>query len=61
MAQLTISDHREGSLPVDTAAGDLVADTNEDQPALVPSWDVFSSQRRSSVLVFQNNQVEHSE
>ncbi|WP_026619941.1 type IV secretion system protein VirB1 (plasmid) [Ensifer sp. WSM1721] len=65
MAQLTISDNREGSIPVDTAAGDLVADTNEDliknQPAAVPSWDVFSSRRRSSILVFQNNQVEHSE
>jgi type IV secretion system protein VirB1 len=63
MAQLTIGDNGEGSLPVDTAVGDLVADTNEDlnQPAPVPSWDVFSSRRRSSVLVFQNNQVEYSE
>ncbi|RVQ10416.1 type IV secretion system protein VirB1, partial [Sinorhizobium meliloti] len=27
----------------------------------VPSWDVFSSRRRSSVLVFQNSQMEQSE
>ena len=27
----------------------------------VPSWDVFRSRRRSSVLVFQNSQMEESE
>ncbi|WDZ80874.1 transglycosylase SLT domain-containing protein (plasmid) [Ensifer adhaerens] len=32
-----------------------------DQTVSVPSWDVFSSRRRSSVLVFQDNQMEESE
>ncbi|MCA1409031.1 lytic transglycosylase domain-containing protein [Ensifer sp. IC3342] len=33
----------------------------DDQVVSVPSWDVFKSRRRSSVLVFQNEQPEQSE
>ncbi|MBK5570021.1 lytic transglycosylase domain-containing protein [Ensifer sp. SSB1] len=32
-----------------------------DQTVSVPPWDVFSARRRSSVLVFQNSQMEQSE
>lgn len=32
-----------------------------DQTVSVPPWDVFSSRRTSSVLVFQNSQMEESE
>ncbi|MCA1439365.1 lytic transglycosylase domain-containing protein [Ensifer sp. IC4062] len=33
---------------------------SDDQVASVPSWDVFKSRRRSSVLVFQSEQPEQS-
>ncbi|WP_028003338.1 lytic transglycosylase domain-containing protein [Sinorhizobium meliloti] len=46
--------------PVDVAA-EKPGDRPVDERASVPSWDVFSSRRRSSVLVFQNSQMEQSE
>lgn len=65
MARLTIGDDGEGSRPVETITGDLAAQNNESptekQTAVVPSWDVFDSRRRSSVLVFQNKHMEHKE
>lgn len=65
MARLTISDDGERSGLVDTAAEVLAPAANENrtekQTAAVPSWDVFNSRRRSSVLVFQNKQMEHNE
>ncbi|MDW9736863.1 transglycosylase SLT domain-containing protein [Sinorhizobium meliloti] len=47
--------------PVDVAAEKPPGDRPVDERASVPSWDVFSSRRRSSVLVFQNSQMEQSE
>ncbi|MDW9539364.1 transglycosylase SLT domain-containing protein [Sinorhizobium meliloti] len=47
--------------PVDVAAEKRPGDRPVDERASVPSWDVFSSRRRSSVLVFQNSQMEQSE
>lgn len=64
IAQLTIGHDAEERGPADTAAEDLVAEANEDpikHAIAVPSWDVFNSRTRSSVLIFQNNQVEQSE
>lgn len=65
MARLTIGDDGEGSRPVGIVTGGLAAQNNksptEKQTAAVPSWDVFNSRRRSSVLVFQSKQMEHNE
>ncbi|WP_429809941.1 lytic transglycosylase domain-containing protein [Ensifer sp. B1-9] len=63
---LTIEDGgRERELneaPLVEAIGDAgKAEAQTDQTVSVPSWDVFSSRRRSSVLVFQNSQMEKSE
>lgn len=71
IARLTITDTGEGrgnddpvgSSPVDVVAE--VASENSEQKttaiASTPTWDVFNSRRGSSVLVFQNNQLEQSE
>ncbi len=71
IARLTITDTGEGRGTDDTvtsAAVDIVAEVvaeNSEQKATTiasaPTWDVFNSRRRSSVLVFQNNQMEQSE
>lgn len=71
IARLTITDTGEGRGTDDTVtstAADVVAEVvaeNTEQKitstAFAPSWDVFKSRRRSSVLVFQNNQMEQSE
>ncbi|MDX3977642.1 type IV secretion system protein VirB1 [Shinella sp.] len=71
MAQLTIGDTGEGrgngdppaSATVDVIA-EVVAENAEQETASIaaaPTWDVFKSRRRSSVLVFQNSQMEQSE
>lgn len=58
-------DGRERELneaPLVEAIGDARKDEAlADQTASVPSWDVFRSRRRSSVLVFQNSHMEESE
>lgn len=58
-------DGRERELneaPLVEAIGDSRKDEAlADQTVSVPSWDVFRSRRRSSVLVFQNSQMEESE
>ncbi|WPE24239.1 lytic transglycosylase domain-containing protein [Shinella zoogloeoides] len=71
IARLTIPDTGEGrgtDDPVATAPADVVAEVvaeNSEQTsttvASTPTWDVFNSWRGSSVLVFQNNQLEQSE
>lgn len=66
LATLTISDGGQGTGVTENTAVDVaVAEAREDQPAYetesAPSWDVFSSRRKSSVLVFQNSQMEQSE
>ena len=68
MAKLTIGDTGEGRGNIDplTSSGvDVVAEVvveNAEQEtasiAAAPTWDVFKSRRRSSVLVFQNSQME---
>lgn len=71
IARLTIMDTGEGrgideptaSAPVDVVA-EVVAENAEPKTASIasaPTWDVFNSRRGSSVLVFQNNQMEQSE
>ena len=71
MAKLTIGNTGEGkgngdppaSSSVDVVA-EVVAENVEQETAsiaTVPAWDVFNSRRRSSVLVFQNSQMEQSE
>jgi type IV secretion system protein VirB1 len=47
--------------PVDVAVDSGKDEAQPDQTASAPSWDVFSSRRKSSVLVFQNSQMEQSE
>lgn len=71
IARLTITDTGEGRGihdPVTSASVDVVAEVvaeNSEQKittiASAPTWDVFNSRRGSSVLVFQNNQMEQSE
>ncbi|WP_313195975.1 lytic transglycosylase domain-containing protein [Shinella zoogloeoides] len=71
IARLTITDTGEGretDETVTSAAADVVAEVVAENSAQetasiasVPSWDVFNSRRRSSVLVFQNNRMEQSE
>ncbi|OJU99184.1 MAG: type IV secretion system protein VirB1 [Shinella sp. 65-6] len=71
IARLTITDTGEGrgiddpaaSAPADVVA-DVVAENSEPKSTSIasePTWDVFNSRRGSSVLVFQNNQMEQSE
>lgn len=71
IAWLTITDMGEGrgngdpvaSTPVDVVA-EVVAENSEQKTSTIasaPTWDVFNSRRGSSVLVFQNNQMEQSE
>ena len=71
IARLTITDTGEGrgtddpvtSAPVDVVA-EVVAENSEQKTSSIastPTWDVFNSRRGSSVLVFQNNQMEQSE
>jgi type IV secretion system protein VirB1 len=66
LAMLTIDDGGEGrgpneTTPVDVAVGAKSDDPPLDQTASVPTWNVFGSRRKSSVLVFQNSQMEQSE
>ncbi|RKF41888.1 type IV secretion system protein VirB1 [Agrobacterium deltaense] len=71
MARLTIGDTGEGrrtDVPAELSQADVVAEvvvenSTEKTVALSapPAWDVFKSRRRSSVLVFQGNQLEQSE
>jgi type IV secretion system protein VirB1 len=71
IARLTITDTGEvrgnddpvASAPVDIVA-EVVAENAEPKTTSIvsaPTWDVFNSRRGSSVLVFQNNQMEQSE
>lgn len=71
IARLTIANTGEGrgiddpvaSTPVDVVA-EVVAENSTQETASItsaPAWDVFNSRRGSSVLVFQNNQMEQSE
>lgn len=70
MARLTIGDRGEGrendastEAPVDVVA-EVVAEDSVEKAAPIsdtPTWDVFKTRRRSSVLVFQGNQLEQSE
>ncbi|RCS22843.1 type IV secretion system protein VirB1 [Phyllobacterium salinisoli] len=65
LATLTIGDGGQGRRVTKQNAPDVdVEAAGHDQPvkqsAATPSWDVFSSRRRSSVLVFQNSQLEQS-
>jgi type IV secretion system protein VirB1 len=46
---------------VDVAAEQEGDERSADEAATAASWDVFSSRRKSSVLVFQNSQMEQSE
>lgn len=66
LATLMIEDDGQGrgvneALPIDVTVDAGKDDSQPDQTASAPSWDVFSSRRKSSVLVFQNNQLEQSE
>ncbi|MBU1386190.1 MAG: lytic transglycosylase domain-containing protein [Alphaproteobacteria bacterium] len=71
IARLTITDTGEGRGTDDTVASpavdvvaEVVAENSEEETASIasaPTWDVFNSRRRSSVLVFQSNQMEQSE
>jgi type IV secretion system protein VirB1 len=71
MARLTISDTGEGrgtGVPIDVPQADVVAEVVAENSAEkaapisdAPTWDVFKIRRRSSVLVFQGNQLEQSE
>lgn len=71
MAKLTISDTGEGSetdVPTEVPQADVVAEVVAENSAEkaapisdTPTWNVFKTRRRSSVLVFQGNQLEQSE
>ena len=66
VATLVIGDDGQRREVTEASAGDVaVAEADDvrpvDETASAPSWDVFSSRRRSSVLVFQNSQMEQSE
>jgi type IV secretion system protein VirB1 len=68
MARFAIGDTGEGSrtnVVVNSSQADVVAEVAaENNPgeasaiSAAPSWDVFKARRRSSVLVFQDNQLE---
>ena len=66
VATLVIGDDGQRREVTEASAGDVaVAEADDvrpvDETASAPSWDVFSSRRKSSVLVFQNSQMEQSE
>jgi type IV secretion system protein VirB1 len=66
LATLMVDDGGQGRganevAPVGMAVDAGKDDAQPDQTASAPSWDVFSSRRKSSVLVFQNSQMEQSE
>jgi type IV secretion system protein VirB1 len=71
MARLTIGDTGEGretGVPTEIPQADIVAEVVAENSAEkaapisdAPAWDVFKFRRRSSVLVFQGNQLEQSE
>lgn len=66
LATLMIGDGEQGrGLTEDNAVDVAVEQAGNDRPAdetaSTPPWDVFSSRRKSSVLVFQNSQMEQSE
>ncbi|MCA1868360.1 lytic transglycosylase domain-containing protein [Agrobacterium genomosp. 3] len=71
MARLTISDTGEGrgtdvpsKVPQADVVAAVVAENSAEKAAptaVAPAWDVFQTRRRSSVLVFQGNQLEQSE
>ena len=66
VATLVIGDGGQQREVTEASAGDVaVAEADDvrpvDETASAPSWDVFSSRRNSSVLVFQNCQMEQSE
>ncbi|EPR21193.1 VirB1 type IV secretion protein [Agrobacterium sp. TS43] len=71
LARLTIDDTGEGretDVPTEVSQADVVAEvvaenSSEKSAAIsvAPAWDVFKTRRRSSVLVFQGNQLEQSE
>ncbi|TPN81029.1 lytic transglycosylase domain-containing protein [Mesorhizobium sp. CU2] len=50
-----------GPAAVEVANEQQTQDPPANQAASAPSWDVFNTRRRSSVLVFQNSQMEQSE
>ena len=71
MARLTIGDTGEGratdvaaEVPQSDVVAEVVAENSGEKTApssVAPAWDVFHTRRRSSVLVFQGNQLEQSE
>jgi type IV secretion system protein VirB1 len=66
LATLTIGNGGEGTGPdEETTLAVPIEGAAHEPPAgeavSAPSWDVFNSRRRSSVLVFQNSQMEQSE
>ena len=66
VATLVFGDGGQQRGVTEASAGDVaVAEADDvrpvDETASAPSWDVFSSRRKSSVLVFQNSQMEQSE
>ena len=65
LATLTISDGGLGSAVNEAPSTDVAINAGKDESqtetASTPSWDVFSSRRKSSVLVFQNSQMEQRE
>ena len=66
VATLVSGDGGQQREVTEASAGDVaVAEADDvrpvDETASAPSWDVFSSRRKSSVLVFQNSQMEQSE
>lgn len=65
LSTLTIGQGAEEPEPVETVnsatTSDVEAAPLPGQPENVASWDVFNTSRRSSVLIFQNDQSEQSE
>jgi type IV secretion system protein VirB1 len=66
LATLVIGDGGQGRGATEDSAVDVAAEKEGDERSVdeapsAASWDVFSSRRKSSVLVFQNSQMEQSE
>jgi type IV secretion system protein VirB1 len=66
LTTLMIGDGGQGRVvneaaPVDAAVDAGKDEAQADRTASTQTWDVFSSRRKSSVLVFQNSQMEQSE
>ena len=61
LATVKIDDGGEGRGPSDATVVDAAVAAESGERAATPAWDVFSSRRKSSVLVFQNSQMEQSE